>query len=353
MQSIPEEIQNQYAIGTVQSIEPVDIGLIHKTFIINSEEGTFVIQKLHPVLSSDEVAEDFRAVTEHLRKNKFPAPQAVLTVSGNILAKRPLVIPDSDPGSSDALDSRLRGNDKQEIWRMQTFVDGESFEKANAEMALNAGAFLAKYHAIMATLDYEFQSKKPLHQTQAIYDEFIETIENPAYADLIEGVQDEVTLIKTELPHYILPKNLPQHVIHGDPKISNILFKDDKAVAIVDLDTGSRHTPLVELGDAFRSWCGAKEDDPNNSFDLSIYETGLKGYLSEPGNLLSKKEEELIPSAVASITLELATRFLADYFKDEYFRWNSEKYSSRREHNLARARGQIALFKDLKEKLGI
>jgi hypothetical protein len=43
------------------------------------------------------------------------------------------------------------------------------------------------------------------------------------------------------------------------------------------------------------------------------------------------------------ISLELAGRFASDALDESYFGWNSQRYSGRGEHNLVRARGQLAL----------
>ena len=141
-------------------------------------------------------------------------------------------------------------------------------------------------------------------------------------------------------------------VIHGDPKISNILFDTKgQARAIIDLDTCNRRPLLVELGDAFRSWCGGAEDNPRNTFSLPIFRTAWAGYKKGAGNMMTKRELQYVPKAIGTITLELAARFLADYFDDNYFGWDSSRYPSRRAHNLARALGQIAEFRDYQKKL--
>lgn len=55
----------------------------------------------------------------------------------------------------------------------------------------------------------------------------------------------------------------------------------------------------------------------------------------------------LIPQAFRLLAIELAMRFLKDYFEDSYFGWNAEKFVSRSEHNLVRARGQMGLYRQL------
>jgi len=151
--------------------------------------------------------------------------------------------------------------------------------------------------------------------------------------------------LQDRIKKLLLPDNLSLAVIHGDPKISNFLFKDGKASATVDLDTCGRASVLYDLGDAFRSWCGGLEDDPNNSFNIEHFTQGLRGYMSQ--NKLPQKEVSLLLQSVELITLELAMRFCTDYFEDSYFSYDKERYPNRKAHNLARTRGQIALHKSI------
>jgi hypothetical protein len=48
-----------------------------------------------------------------------------------------------------------------------------------------------------------------------------------------------------------------------------------------------------------------------------------------------------------TVCVELAARFCVDAVEDRYFGWDSERFSSRREHNLVRARGQLALARSV------
>jgi hypothetical protein len=99
-----------------------------------------------------------------------------------------------------------------------------------------------------------------------------------------------------------------------------------------------------------RSLCGKKEDDQRNRFDIKKYRAFLRGYKEGSKNYLSAHEWRLIPQATWLVILGLATRFLNDYIDDSYFGWDKSRYVSRKEHNLARALGQIALYKDFTRK---
>jgi Ser/Thr protein kinase RdoA (MazF antagonist) len=322
---ISSKIISQYDIPEIISIEPIEIGLIHGTFRIKTTNGDFIAQKLHPVLSSDEIADDFLAITNHLQQTDIPSPKAVLNIQGQVLTK-------------------LDG----EIWRLQTAIPGNSYHTINSEdMARSAGKLLGKFHQVMSSLDYQFKSQKILHDTPVIFKNFIATTEKFKNNELYHLVSSDIELITQAVPGLFLPEDLPKRVIHGDPKISNILFIQNEAVSLVDLDTCNRHTPLVEIGDAIRSWCGGLEDDPHNTLNKKYFSSAISGYLDAAGELLLDQEIDLIPQAAQLITLELVMRFINDFFEDSYFGWDSERYNSRREHNLARVRGQISLYKSM------
>jgi Ser/Thr protein kinase RdoA (MazF antagonist) len=69
----------------------------------------------------------------------------------------------------------------------------------------------------------------------------------------------------------------PVRVVHGDPKISNLVFAPDadRALCMLDLDTLGTMALPFELGDALRSWCNvASEDDPRGSFSAALVRGG-------------------------------------------------------------------------------
>lgn len=321
-----------FPIGVVSSVEPITAGLIHATYKVEAEQGSFVLQKLHPALASDAIAEDFRAVTSFLAEKGFQAPRCVPTSAGPVLFR-------------DETDAR---------WRLQTFIPGgKTFHKVETpEIAAEAAALYARFHATMAAFPYAFKTARVGHDTPSIFASFEEIVAKFEEDPLMEEVLDDVALIQEELPKLFLPAGLPDRVIHGDPKVSNILFDQaGKVLALVDLDTCNRRPLAVELGDAFRSWCGLEEDRADNRFRLEIFEAGWKAYRAA-APFLTPAEIASVGQGIGLITLELASRFLADYFTDSYFGWDQTRYPSRRAHNLARARGQLALYRDFAAQRG-
>lgn len=328
---IPNDILTAYDIGAVKSVKPISVGLIHQTYQVRAAKGTFVFQRLHPILASDAIGKDFFVVTTFLNDQGFPAPKCVVSKTMKVLVK------DADGHK----------------WRVQTFLPGKTFTTLrDAKMAREAGATFGAFHKTLAYLKYDFKSAKILHETEKIFDAFTKVAKKHWKSPLMKDVAADVAFVSQEMHKVLLPKSLPLRAIHGDPKISNLLFDDTgRASGIVDLDTCNRRPLLVETGDMFRSWCGSEEDNPKNAFRLDIFRAGWKGYEKAADGFITARERKLVPLSVATITLELASRFLADYFNDTYFGWDASRYPSRRAHNLARARGQLALYRDIQKKM--
>ena len=127
------------------------------------------------------------------------------------------------------------------------------------------------------------------------------------------------------------------------------MFLETKAVGMIDLDTCNRHTVLVDLGDAIRSWCRDGYEDEVQQFHLDRFEAILRGY-ARSGSKLSNSELEYLWMAGPMITLELASRFARDVMEDNYFAYNPDVYDSRRAHNLARMHSMLFLAQDMLKK---
>lgn len=319
------KIFSEYDLGKIDKICKISIGLINETYLVEAGADKFILQKLNPIFKKEAIL-DFSAVSGHLEKKEMMCQKILPTSDGSLFVEA-----------------------DREVWRVLSFIPGIVFTKTNSpEMVYEAGKILGKFHFAVGDFGYEFKHKRPMHHATDIFvaklEKLSKSVSDKDFKRLAEG-------ILSNIKNLYLPKTLRKTVTHGDPKISNIIFQSGKAVALIDLDDcGREHNALIELGDAFRSWCGSAEDDKNNHFDMEKFKAGLNGYFDGSKNFLNKDEVRLIPQAVKLITLELAMRFLTDYIEDNYFGWDKMRYQSRRAHNLARANGQLALFQDLEAK---
>jgi Ser/Thr protein kinase RdoA (MazF antagonist) len=143
---------------------------------------------------------------------------------------------------------------------------------------------------------------------------------------------------------------LPERIVHNDTKLNNVLFDDrtGAALCVVDLDTVMPGLAPYDFGDLVRSCALAREDRPDPhgvDLDLDLFAALLRGYLEGAGDMLGPAERTALPLACRLIAYELGMRFLTDYLHgDRYFKTRHQ------EHNLERARVQLALMEAMERK---
>ena len=171
------------------------------------------------------------------------------------------------------------------------------------------------------------------------------------------GVQEEIAFLMARKGEISIImdglKNgtIPYRVTHNDTKLNNVLLdaQSKKALCVIDLDTIMPGSSLFDYGDSIRFGANTAAEDEKDlsmvSLSLSLMEAYTRGFLEECGENLTEEEIRLLPWGAKLMTLESGIRFLTDYLEgDQYFRIH------RPEHNLDRARTQLALVADMERK---
>jgi len=140
-------------------------------------------------------------------------------------------------------------------------------------------------------------------------------------------------------------------VIHGDPKINNIMVNRSTghAVSIIDLDTVMPGLVLYDIGDCLRSSCNSAGEEVADfsavRFDLERCGAVLSGYTGAAREALTGSDCNFLFDAIRLIPFELGLRFYTDFLKgNEYFK------VSRRDQNLERAMVQFKLVESIEEQ---
>lgn len=305
-------------------------GLINASWHVGAPGGEgFVLQRVNPMFPAA-INDDIDAVTRHLQARGLCTPLVVPTAEGTTA----LVT-------------------SGEVWRVLTYVPGISRDTLeNAHQAREAGALLGRFHRGVSDLQHTFANPRlGVHDTAAHLGKLNRALQShkdhPRYGE-IAPLADRILKLAADLP--ILPL-ARERIVHGDPKISNFIFDPDtgEAIALVDLDTVASMPVILELGDAFRSWCNPLgEDCRKTEFSVPIFEAALSGYAREARDLLTDEEWAALPAATLTIALELAARFAADALIESYFGWDSSRFRSASEHNQLRATGQQSLAESVR-----
>ena len=243
-----------------------------------------------------------------------------------------------------------------EFWRLYNFIENSvCFQTAegNTEVLRMSGKAFGKFNKQLQDFDASqlVESIPHFHDTAFRMNTFFDVVDaDPARR--VKDAEKEIEIIRRNrefagtLCRQIEAGELPIRVTHNDTKTNNILFDRDTLdpLVVIDLDTCMPGLACYDFGDTVRfAACTAEEDQPEGmKLDLNLFRAYTEGYLSEMKDVLTPTELESLATGAAVITLELASRFLADYLSgDRYFRIDFP------EQNLRRAQAQLVLFEDM------
>ena len=327
---IHKRVAPRFAALDGATVKPLGGGLINQTYLATSHGRRFVLQRLAPIFSPA-INHNIAAVTSALAAAGIDTPRLLPARDGQLWL---------DLGDEDG------------VWRLQTFVAGVCFDKARSPaQARAAGELVARFHRALEGLGHAFVGlREGVHDTAKHLVRLREGLSVHADHRLIAHVAPVADTIAARARELLPLPDLPPRICHGDLKLNNILFAGDTppnsetAVCLIDLDTVGPMPLAYELGDAWRSWCNVSGEDITAArIDMEIFRASYAGYASGIGRVLTESERRALLGGVEWISLELASRFAADALNESYFGWEPRRFPSRGEHNLVRARGQLAL----------
>jgi Ser/Thr protein kinase RdoA (MazF antagonist) len=311
-----------------------DEGLINFTWVAG-EPPRYVAQRVNS-LFAPQVHDDIEAVTAHLAARGLATPRLVRTDDGALCAR----------------------DGEEAVWRVMDYIPGSTHHRVSSPgLARAAGALVARFHRAVDDLEHVYRHVRPGAHDTPLHMKRLEAAgahDTPLHMKRFDaaGAQEEGRAVADAILEawrtWEGKLDLPVRHCHGDLKISNLRFSPaGEGVCLVDLDTLALLPLDVELGDAWRSWCNpVGEDGAEARFDLEIFAAAVDGYREV--RPFSAEEREALGAGVERIALELAARFCLDVFEDRYFGWEPARFGSRVEHNLHRARAQLALARSVR-----
>lgn len=351
--------------GDVDTVTPFGSGIINDTFVV-----TFKNIPGSAVGDSGGSRLGQRAVLQRINPAVFPAPAKVMQNLEQILgyAQRQSAADrdkDDDPFFLPPLYRTGEGSgyfrdSNQDIWRALGFVENTctSDELQSMQQAHEAGRALGAFHRLLGDL--------PLDQLVDTLPGFHIT---PEYLKQYEEVRARVSPPSTDrrvwqFCHDVVGANrglagvlvnaqpsIKLRVMHGDPKLNNILFDQDtgKAVSIIDLDTVKPGLVQFDIADCLRSCCNRSGElpDPGEEvvFDMEACGRILEGYFSQAADMLDQRDVDYLPDAIQLLPFELGLRFFTDYLQgNQYFKVSSPS------DNLYRAKTQFLLLQSIQRQ---
>ena len=332
--------------GTYLGSEMIQVGNVNKTYKCNfllpdGSPKSFLVQNVNTYAFRKpvELMDNIDKVTEHMRARK---PSEVALHFHHTADRKTYV------------------EDGENFWRMTNYIPSVTYDVVtNLNLIRNAGKAFGEFQMLLADFapDELFETIPNFHNTRARF----ETLKASVAADpkgRVAEVKEELEWLwevqdkACTLTDMLNQGQLPLRVTHNDTKINNVLFRkdSDEPLTVIDLDTVMPGLVGHDFGDAIRFAANfVREDSPEYEkagVNLDVFRAFAEGFLSMTAHTLTENEISTMALSCFVLTVELSTRFLADYIDgDLYFKTFSA------DHNLVRTRCQIALAKDMLRKL--
>ena len=292
-------ICSQFTDDAINGIRRIGDGHINDTFYIKGEKGEYLLQKLNDGL----FGERGKAI-EH---NYLQYVKACENISSKIEEWELPRWLRCRAGSFFCVD------ENHALWRMYRYIKGNMLKPPYDKEQIRAcGEGLSKLHFILSQIKEPPDSVLPgLHDTAAYYRDYQSCRDNVqkdrrdrALEDMIDGRAGRILALK-------LPGNA---VIHGDARIGNMLFKDGRMIAMIDLDTIMHGPRILDIADCIRSCC-ISEGRP----DAELIKTLVTAYRAAGFMQIKDDEWKILPQALELICFELGLRYYTDHLRGNVY----------------------------------
>ncbi|MBU8891237.1 MAG: aminoglycoside phosphotransferase family protein [Bacteroidales bacterium] len=335
-----KEIVKHFISGnTIKDIRIFGNGHINTTYKVTFENirDEYILQKINTKVFENPqiIIQNHLKLQEHL-----------------LSAKSDIEIPHLE---SIGINQFLYKDDDKNQWRMMNFIkDSYSVEVVeNENQSYEAGkgfGWFLKACSIINSSELH-EAIKDFHSLSFRINQLHKAIEY----DLVNRVSKAGQLISfykerenglLEIESSFQKNKIPLRVVHNDTKINNLLFRNERAVAVIDLDTVGPGVVVFDYGDAIRTITNTAAEDEKDlnkvNFDIKMFESFTKGYLENARSILNVKEKDLFLHAPFYMTFIMGIRFLTDYINgDIYYK---TEYA---EHNFVRTSVQKRLVEQI------
>ncbi|QSJ15463.1 aminoglycoside phosphotransferase family protein [Nostoc sp. UHCC 0702] len=345
-------IADQFTLqGQVTAVRPFGSGNINDTFLVTLDASKlqhFVLQRINTQVFRQPqlIMQNMCIFTEHVHNRLQHTP-----LSRRWEVPRVLLTKDTQDHWRDADGS---------FWRAISFIEGsQSFDTmGDRSYAKEIGYALGMFHNLISDLSPEklADTLVGFHITPLYLQQYQEVLgktsppQSPEVNYCLQFVSDR-QIFAHILENAKAEGKLPLRLMHGDPKINNVMFDTatQQAVSVIDLDTVKPGLVHYDIGDCLRSGCnpaGEEAADWNDVyFDTDLCQGILEGYLSVAKAFLTENDYAYMYDAIRLIAFELGLRFFADYLAGNvYFKVKHP------EHNLERAIVQFKLTESIESQ---
>lgn len=275
---------SHYDIGTVQKIEEFPRGSRRAPkMLIQTNQGEFVFKRRARGKDELNKVKFNHQIQKQLAEKNFPLPHLIETKE--------------DRNSMLILGER--------VYEMFEYIPGRSYENSLKTTA-DAGRMLGQYHKILENFNSDFISPiGSYHNAAAITKAIKATVislpldSRPCAKTLthtIKFLEEAYSLCANKVEEAGL-NHLPAQVVHGDWHPGNLLYRDDKVVAVIDFDAARMQQRIIDVANGALQFSIIGGDNCPSQWPENTDEERFKTFLNtyDSLNIISTMELKIIP----------------------------------------------------------
>jgi Ser/Thr protein kinase RdoA (MazF antagonist) len=275
-------VLSHFDIGVIDSIVEFPRGSRKAPkLLIVSEQGKFLLKRRARGKDDPFKVAFTHALQLHLANKQFPLPHLIGTRKDN--------------------NSMLQW--RNGVYELFEYIPGQSYPQT-LEATFDAGRILALYHKLLEEFKSEWQPPSGSYHAATAVDSGLRAISAgvPETEENIEVTQLLNFLLSTyrksaEKVQSLGIENWPRQIVHADWHPGNMLFRDNRVVAVIDYDSARLLPRIIDVANGSLQFSIIGGDDDVSKWpdylDESRFKRFLRGY--DEVMLLSQAEIRTIP----------------------------------------------------------
>ena len=290
------DICREYITEDISAVTPVLGGNINDTYLIEASSGRYVLQRLQKKMDAGKLEYNYKLYSPACDAEGILYPKWLCLREGGFFF-----------------------TDKEGCnWRMYTYLDGDILSAPlSAEQCYACGYGLGRLHKVLKSLPEKPKAVYPhLHDIGYYYEQYLSVLNGGNLCE--ENIDKDIEeTIRRMMPKITSGTESEESIIHGDAKISNILFRNGKVVGFLDWDTVMTGSVNEEIADCIRSCCIS-----GNTLDKAAFHALTEGY--RDSSCSGEDIQDKVAASFEKICFELALRYYTDaisrekHFKEKY-----------------------------------